>query len=104
MLHRQMHRTGLFRAAALLVSGILLAIFLVAKIPSSKCHCRDPIKSQKELCPFGVLRSLAVVRIETPLQLALPQLVVRGIDTFSPPVLHSFELVIQASARDPPLG
>jgi hypothetical protein len=56
-----------------IIAGILAASFLViclsAKIPSSHCHCNDPVKSKKEACPFATLRTLTFVQptLEMPL-------------------------------------
>lgn len=71
-----------FKPLVLAVSSILLAIFLVAKIPSSKCHCNDPVKSKKELCPFGALRALTAVQTTTTPKLALPSYAIRAVDNF----------------------
>jgi hypothetical protein len=54
-----------FRALTISILSVLLVIFLVSKIPSGRCHCSDPIKSKKELCPFGALRALTFVEIKT---------------------------------------
>lgn len=90
------------RILSLSVATLLLAIFLVAKIPSSQCHCQDPVKSQEELCPFGVLRTLVVVPTLAPdlplveLIGAFQLLVILNLSTLSetlPPPVKS---------RDPP--
>jgi len=60
--------SGKFRAFAGFIAVFLLVIFLSAKIPSSHCHCQDPVKSKKEACPFSALRTLTFVpTVVTPL-------------------------------------
>jgi hypothetical protein len=92
-----------FTARWIVIAGIL-AISLTAKIPSSKCHCQDPVKSQKELCPFGVLRNLAMLepRIETPKLFAFSSLFTQALSDEFGEILLS-RTTPSFSARAPPL-
>jgi len=51
-----------FRFLAGFLATFFLVLSLTAKIPSSHCHCKDPVKSKKEACPFGALRTLTFVQ------------------------------------------
>ena len=91
-----------FRILSGTLALFIAVIFLVSKVPSSKCHCHDPVKSKKEVCPFGVLRTLTTVQTVAPPNLELPSLV-----NLAPPeyVTANFieQLVpIRNSSRDPP--
>ena len=69
-----MRKWNLATGVRILAATAVLVIALIAKLPSSKCHCNDPIKSAKKICLYAQLRQLNssvlgtdYVRIEIPL-------------------------------------
>lgn len=95
-------KSSFFRIFAGAITALMLCIFLVAKIPSSKCHCRDPIKSKKEACPFGALRNLTITSTESTLKLELPRVLLKALSCYSHLALQSFSAPVVENARDPP--
>ena len=86
------------------IALILFAIFLSAKIPSSKCHCHDPEKSKKVVCPFGVLRTLTFVEIVSPTSLAILLMTYPGLAVYSLIQLHGVVVAVDLRNRDPPIS
>ena len=50
----------LHKTARLLVATLILSVAIIAKVPTTHCHCRDAkaTSQQKSECPFGKLRGL----------------------------------------------
>lgn len=69
-----MRKWNLATGVRILAATAVLVIALIAKLPSSNCHCNDPVKSAKKICLYAQLRQLNssvvgtdYVRIELPL-------------------------------------
>ncbi len=95
-------KSPLLRAVAGCVALTLLAIFLAAKVPSSKCHCQDPVKSKKEICPFGVLRSLSIVEPFAAVLIVRPRVALAATTLFSFHAPISVSVPVSHRSRSPP--
>jgi len=84
------------------IAAFFLVLSLTAKIPSSHCHCNDPVKSKKEACPFGALRALTFA----PPVVAPPMMLVEVGELapafFGEMVSVSTDLQVQYHSRAPP--
>ncbi len=68
-----MSKWNLATGVRILAATAVLVIALIAKLPSSNCHCNDPVKSAKKICLYAQLRQLSssvlgtdYIRIEVP--------------------------------------
>lgn len=94
--------SGKFRLLAGFLAAFILVIGLTSKIPSSHCHCKNPIKSKKEACPFGALRTLTFVQPEV-----IKPIVVLTIGVLAPSFFSELPSVVTSPlisfrARAPP--
>jgi hypothetical protein len=91
-----------FRVFAGFLAAFILIIGLTSKIPSSHCHCKDPVKSKKEACPFGALRTLTFVQPQVT-----PPVIVLSVGALAPSFFVELVsaltvITVNVQARAPP--
>jgi len=65
---------GAFRTfSSITLAGLVLAVVIIGRIPTSECPCSKPEQQQEENeCPFGKLRLLAGFALASELVLLSP--------------------------------
>ena len=102
---RAMEKGNFRKPLALLFGLFVLLVAVVAKIPTSHCHCHDSgrTEQQRAECPFGQLRALAAVILPAaPLSFAGLILLLCGIGTTLAITRAYSRTVEHVQARAPP--
>jgi len=87
---------------ARVITLVLFAIFLTAKVPSSKCHCNDKSKTTKSACPFGVLRTLTFVQSSVAPQTFTFVTILLADAVHSYTALSGKKVLLETRSRSPP--
>lgn len=105
-----MHPTRWHKNLAALAALLVLFVAIVAKIPTSQCHCHEKkssssSKDSKEPCPFAQLRFLSsALKVPVANAISAPTAQLVAVRAVPLSVLIASELYIHSDARAPPSG
>jgi len=89
--------------SSLTLAGLVLAVVIIGRIPTSECPCSKPEQQQEENeCPFGKLRLLAGFALASEPVLLSPLEPAYEKPLFSLVFLQEFNTLLSYSPRAPP--